>query len=117
MVVQMNCKDLIRQLFWLHSGASDAHLSEDWKENKYNFQVWEKKKKKGPRSLTCILKISGLLEKKTTGKISLSPASDALPLPGWREIWVPSACSSEKQGSGGLHGDLVAVSTAVQPLS
>lgn len=38
MVVQMNCKDLIRRLLWLLSGASDTHLSEEWKENKYHFE-------------------------------------------------------------------------------
>lgn len=45
----MNVKELIRQLLWLLPGASGTHLSEDWKENKYHRESWEKKDKIEPQ--------------------------------------------------------------------
>lgn len=47
--MQMNVKELIRQLLWLLPGASGTHLSEDWKENKYHRESWEKKDKIEPQ--------------------------------------------------------------------
>lgn len=72
--MQINCKDLIKQLRWPLRCLRYA-FSEERKEKKYDFEGW---KKPGPRSLVCILKFC-LTGKENDWQISFSPTPVAVP--------------------------------------
>lgn len=97
MIVQINRKDLIKQLRWPLRCLWSA-FSNEWKEKKYDFEGW---KKLVPRSLLCLLNIS-LTGEENDWAMSLSLAQ--LPSRAGLEemIRVWGARSWQKQGLGEL---------------
>lgn len=73
MILQINRKDLIKQQRWPLRCLWSA-FSEEWKENKYDFEGW---KKLAPRSLICVLNIC-LTGKENDWAMSLSLAPVAV---------------------------------------